>query len=186
VVVLSTVLVAVCNPREATAEQAEVPPTVQAQLLSKVPSYDYEFKKRAGESVQVLILASPGNAESARAAALLHTALLQEKTIAGLPHTSVISTFSDIATLTEDVKKRSISIVYLAPGLEEHLASICTALEPLQVLTVSTLAEYVKRCAVLGFEVAAGRPRILIHLAHARRNGIRFRSELLELATVYR
>ncbi|HTV19686.1 MAG TPA: YfiR family protein [Polyangiaceae bacterium] len=174
------------SAREVMAQRAEVPATVQAQLISKVPAYDYEFKKRAGERVQVLILASPGNAESARAAALVHAALQQEKAIAGLPHTATIATFKDVAALASEVRARSISIVYLGPGLEDNLLPICAALEPMKVLTVSTLAEYVKRCAVLGFEVMSGRPRILVHLAHAQRSGIRFRSELLELATVYR
>jgi len=136
--------------------------------------------------VQVLILTNPDRPDSLQAAALIESALRREPTIAGLPHSITSVPFAAVETLTAEVQRRSVSIVYLTPGLDAHLEPICKALEPFGVLTVTTLSDYVRRCAVLGFQVVAGRPRILIHLLHAQRSGIRFRSDLLQLATVYR
>jgi uncharacterized protein DUF4154 len=168
------------------AQELQIPAGVQAQLLAKIPAYDYGFRQRAGGRVQVLILTNPERATSVSVAGLLEAALLQQKDIASLPHAAFVMPFASIEALVTEVKARAVTIVYLASGLEAHLAEICAALEPFQVLTVSAQPEDVRRCAVLGFEILGGRPRVLIHLAHARRNGIRFRSELLSLATVYR
>jgi hypothetical protein len=171
--------------RMTAASESDMPASIQAQLLSKVPAYDYEFRRRAGALVRVLILSRPEHSESVRAATLLQAALVREKGIASLPHEALIAPFSGVDALAQTVRERSVSIVYLTPGLEE-LESICRVLEPLHVLTVTTQADYVRRCAVLGLQVVAGRPRLAIHLAHAQRSGIRFRAELLQLATVYR
>jgi hypothetical protein len=171
--------------RMTAAADSDMPASIQAQLLSKVPAYDYEFRRRAGALVRVLILTRPEHSESVRAATLLQAALGREKAIAALPHESLIAPFTSTAALARAVQQQGVTIVYLTPGLED-LESICRVLEPLHVLTVTTLPEYVRRCAVLGLQVVAGRPRISIHLAHAQRSGIRFRAELLQLATVYR
>jgi hypothetical protein len=168
------------------ASDSEMPASIQAQLLSKVPAYDYEFRRRAGALVRVLILTNPDHSESVRAATLLQAALVREKGIASLPHETLVAPFTDAAALALRVQEQAVSIVYLTPGLQEQLEPICRVLEPLHVLTVTTLSDYVRRCAVLGLQVVAGRPRISVHLAHAQRSGIRFRAELLQLATVYR
>lgn len=167
------------------ASDSELPASIQAQLLSKVPAYDYEFRRRAGALVRVLILTNPEHSESVRSAALLQAALQREKAIASLPHETLVAPFTDTAALALRVREQAVSIVYLTPGLDQ-LEPICRVLEPLHALTVTTLPDYVRRCAVLGLQVVAGRPRLSIHLAHAQRSGIRFRAELLQLAMVYR
>lgn len=170
----------------AAAEGGEIPAGVLAQLLSKVPAYDHGFRERAGKVVQVLILTNPDEPESVRAAALMQSALLRESSIAGLPQQSHIYAFQNAEALAVEVKRRQVTIVYVTSGFSHTLDVVCRALEPLGVLTMTTVSEYVERCVVVGFQLLAGRPKILVHLKHAQRSGVRFRSELLELAKVYR
>ena len=168
------------------AEGGEVPARVLAQLLSKVPAYDHGFRERAGKEVEVLILTNPDEPESIRAATLMQSALLRESSIAGLPQRSQVYPFQSAEALAVEVERRRVSIVYVTAGFSNTLDLICRALEPLGVLTMTTVPDYVERCVVVGFQILAGRPKILVHLKHAQRNGVRFRSELLELAKVYR
>jgi hypothetical protein len=133
-----------------------------------------------------LILTNPDQPESIQVAGLVEAALRREANIAGLPQIVSTLRFETAEGLAAEIKRRSSSIVYLTPGLDAPLESICKAVQPFSVLTITTSSDYVRRCAVLGMQVVAGRPRILIHLAHAQRSGIRFRTELLELATVLR
>jgi hypothetical protein len=185
VAVLATLLL-VCPALPLRAENANVPARVQAQLISKVPAYDRGFRERAGSKVVVLILVKSGKTESVRAASLLEAALSQERDIAGLPHEAAILPFTTPAALAAESKKRSASIVYVSSGFDSELDAICAAMQPLGVMTVTAVPDYVRRCVVLGFEAAAGKPKLLIHLEQAKKNGIRFKSEILKLAKVFR
>jgi hypothetical protein len=168
------------------AQDTNVPARMQAQLISKVPAYDRGFRERAGARVVVLILIKSGKSESVRAASLLQAALAQEHDIAGLPHETALVPFTSPAALAAESKRRSASIVYVSSGFDGELDAICAAMQPLGVMTVTAVPDYVRRCVVLGFEAAAGKPKLLIHLEQAKKSGIRFKSEILKLAKVYR
>jgi hypothetical protein len=172
--------------RTVQAEDVGVPPRVQAQLITKVPEYDRKFRERAGKRVGVLILSKGAKPESVRAASLLQAALSQEHAIAGLPHETAVMSFTDAVALSAEAKKRSISVVYVPPGFDSELESICSAMQPLGVMTITAVPDYVRRCIVVGFEAVSGKPKLLIHLGQARRHGIEFKSEILKLAKVYR
>ncbi len=169
-----------------SAEPAELPPAVQARLLSKIPSYEQGFRQRAGKRAVIIILTAPNHLESARAASRLGAALLNEATVGGLPHTSLTIEYTHAEALAQHVKASAASIVYVTPGLQPWLEPICSALEPLGVMTVAPVPEYVERCVSVGFDFIGGRPKLLVHLTHAQRAGLHFRSAMLSLATVYR
>lgn len=168
------------------AEQPELPATVQARLLSKIPSYEVGFRQRAGKRALIIILRAANHHESARAASLLAAALLNEATVGGLPHASLTLEYTDAEALAQKVKATAASIVYVTPGLQPWLEPICSALEPLGVMTIAPVPEYVERCVSVGFDIVGGRPKLLVHLTHARHAGLQFRSALLSLAKVYR
>ncbi len=170
----------------ARADGGDIPAGVLAQLLSKIPAYDHGFRERAGRLAHVMILTNSAEPESVRAGTLLLAALLRESFIAGLPHQTFVHSFASAEALAAEVRRRQVSIVYVTAGLSDNLEAICRALEPLGVLTMANVPEYVERCVVVGFQILAGRPKILVHLRHAQQNGVRFQSELLELAKVYR
>ena len=96
------------------AEGADVPPAVQAQLLSKVPAYDRGFRERARDKVHVLVVFKSGNAESERKAQLMRSAVAEQQDIAGLPHEVFTSSYSGASGLTAEVKRRSVSILYVS------------------------------------------------------------------------
>jgi hypothetical protein len=175
-----------CSARGSLAEGDDVPAGVQAQLIARVPAYDYEFRQRAGSRVRVFVLSNPNQPESVRAATLLHGALQREKAIAGLPHDVEIARFTDTRALADRVRERSVSIVYLTPGLDVTLDAICAALRPFSVMTFAAIPDYVRRCSIVGFQFSGGKPKILVNLQQAKESRIRFRSELLALAKVYR
>ena len=180
------ICLALAGGHSGLALAGEVPVEVQSRLIGKIPAYDRDFRSRAGEVVHVLILSNSDFPGSVRAAELLRAALQQQRSVAGSRHDVAVLPFTQAAALAREVERRSVSIVYLTPGLEAALGPICKVLEAAKVLTMSGREDYVRQCVVVGFRLVGGRPRILVHLQHARRSGIRFRSELLELATVLR
>jgi hypothetical protein len=70
----------------AGANAVAVPIRLQAELLSKVASYDRNFEARTGECVRTLLLVKQGDPESSRAAAEMKSALSSIPTIGALPH----------------------------------------------------------------------------------------------------
>jgi hypothetical protein len=183
---LALALLCLVHSRDVTAEGANVPPGVQAQLVSKVPAYDRGFRARAAPRVHVLVLYKAASPESVRLAKLVTAALEQQVDIAGLPHGASALAYSDPAALAAETKKRSASIVYVPPGFSSDLDAVCGVLQPLKVMTITPVSEYVRRCLVLGFELESGKTKLVVHLENSKKSGIRFSSELLRLAKVHR
>jgi hypothetical protein len=154
--------------------------------LSKVPAYDRGFRERARDKVHVLVVFKSGNAESERKAQLMRSAVAEQQDIAGLPHDVLTSSYSGAGGLTAEVKRRSVSILYVSTGLSQEVEPITAAMQPLGVITVTAVPDYVRRGLILGFELEAGKPHMSIHLESAKKSGIRFTSALLRLAKVYR
>ncbi len=172
--------------RPVVAGDDAVPPAVQAELLAKIPEYDRNFRDVAGERVHVLLLTKKGSAESIRTANLIGAAIAKQAAIAGLPHDVTALEYSSAAALARECAKRSVSMLYVGPGFDAEVDSVCAAVEPLHVRTVTSVPDYAKRCVVVGFRLDAGRPKILVNLAHAQKSDIRYRADLLKLAEVYR
>jgi hypothetical protein len=173
-------------PGQGNAEDDTVPPAVQARLISRVPSYDRGFRERARDRVHVLVLLKRGDVESERSGKLMSAAIARQDGIAQLPHDVAELTFSDSSALATEVKKRSVTIVYVTPGLDAEVGTICATLQPLQVMTITSVTSFVQRCVVVGFEVESGKPKMSVHLESAKKSGLRFSSQFLRLAKVYR
>jgi hypothetical protein len=184
-VILIGVVAALCPWSPGSASSVSVPPAVQAQLVSKVPSYDRSFRDRSGPRVQVLVVSKPGTDKSVRDAQFMRTALVREPSIGGLPHDVTLVNFSTVPALAAECKQRQATIVYLSSGFDREIDAICAGLTPLGAMTFTGVSDYVRRCVVVGFELVAGRPKLLVHLGQAKKSGIRFSSELLRLAKVY-
>jgi hypothetical protein len=168
------------------AAAAALPITLQASLLAKVANYDRNFRKRAGDRVRIFLVTRAGHADSAAAAAQMAAALGRVPNIAGLPHDEFTHTYTRADALAESCKARRIAVVVLGPGFEEDIEVIRRALDGLEVLTVSTVPDYVPRGVVLGFDVVSGKPRILVHLPQAKRQQVQFRADALSLMQVYK
>jgi hypothetical protein len=171
--------------RSAKADGIAVPIRLQAELLSKVASYDRNFEARTGDRGRTLLLMKQGDPESSRAAAEMRSALSSIPTIGALPHEEELATFTTAPNLAEMCRSRKVSILYLAPGFSEQIETLREAIADLSLLSVGSLAEYVPNGIVLGFDLVSGRSKLLINLTQARRQHIEFRAEILKLTKVY-
>jgi beta-phosphoglucomutase-like phosphatase (HAD superfamily) len=167
------------------ADDLVLPVALQTELLVKVASYDRNFPQRAGEVAKVLVVTKPGNGESSRVAAQLQASLSRVPQIAGLPHQETIAPFSGAAELANTCRAQHIAIAVFAPGFREDIGEIREAFDGLDILTAGTDPDYVPAGIVLGFDVAAGRPQLLVHLTQAKQQNVAFRSDVLRLTKVF-
>ncbi|MBL8608451.1 MAG: DUF4154 domain-containing protein [Myxococcales bacterium] len=167
----------------ARAEDAAVPPTMQAQLLAKVAGYDRNLPARAQGTVRVLVVVKRDDAPSARAAAQVTATLKELPTIAALPHVEETLTYTSAADLAGACRNKRASIVYLTPSLAGESAAIGAALRGGDVLSFAAAAES-SRSAVVGFDLVSGRPQLVVNVTQARHQNVALKPELLKLAKV--
>ena len=168
-----------------SAEDVAVPVSLQADLAVKVAAYDKNFVARAGERAKVLVVRKGGNADSTRVAAQMMSALSAIDHIAGLPHDDVELAWSSAIALVSTIKKQRVAMVYFAPGFADEVESIRKALEDVDVLTVSSMPEYVEKGIVLGFDLVGGKTKLVCHLGQAKKQRVAFKAEALKLMKVY-
>jgi hypothetical protein len=168
------------------AEDLPVPVALQVELMVKVAAYDNNLPARAGGKVRVLLVTKAGNADSTRAAAEMAGALAGKATIANLPHEESTLAFTDAPALARACRTARAAIVYLAPGFGDgEIAAIASALDGVDVLTVSSLPGYVPKGIVLGFDLVSGKPKLLVHLTQAKRQRVALSADVLKLMKVY-
>jgi len=183
---ISVLVAAVLVIRRSDAEEVAVPIELQVDLLVKVAAYDKHMPARAGDRVRVLILTKGGDPESARAALLVARALGTRDAIAALPHEETTAPFTDGPALAGAIAASRLSVVYFTPGFSDgEIAATAAALSGVDVLTVAALPRYVPGGVVLGFDVLSGKPKLLVHLAQARRQRVELSADVLSLMRVY-
>ncbi len=166
------------------ADSASVPLGLQVDLIAKITDYDRNLPGRSEGVVRVAVVTRREVVESASAAARAMNALSNVATISGLPHEDSLVEFTDGASLATLCKSRSISVLYVMPGLADVAASLSEALAGIPVLVVSATAEGVSKGMDLGFDLIGGKPKILVNPRALQRQGIRLSSDLLTIAKV--
>jgi YfiR/HmsC-like len=170
--------------RWARAEDLIVPPRVQAALVGKVVSFDRNFSARVKERVTIAVVSKSSNSDSERATAQMLGAFREVGPIATLPHEELRVPWTDANSLAAFCAERKVAIVYLTPGFDKEAAAIAKALEVSRVLTVAGALSYIKDGLVLSFDLVSGRPKLVVNLASAKRQGIAFDSSFLAIARV--
>jgi hypothetical protein len=179
------VALAICLARDiAYAEDIPVPIGLQATLLAKVVAYDRNLPERAGDRVRTVLVGKPSDPTSMPFVRQMRQALGSIENFGKLPHDEEIVEFTSAAALREKCRSERISIVYLGPGLRAEIESIRDALEPLSILTVSANPEDVSRGIVLGFDLVYGKPKLVVHLAQARKQRVDLVAEVLKMMRV--
>lgn len=185
VVVLALALCwAWCAPQPASAEDLLVPARVQAALAGKVVSFDRSFTTRVKQKVVIAVLSKPSEGDSERAASQMVGAFRELGPIGGLPHEVLPVPWTDAATLAALCAQRKVTLLYLTPGFDKEAASIVKALEGSRVLTVTGALSYVQLGVVLGFDLVSGRPKLVINLGRAKREGFAFDANFLAITRV--
>jgi hypothetical protein len=167
------------------AEEAVLPIAIQVELLVKVASYDRNFQQRAGDRAKVLIFTKPGNSDSSRIAAQVEAGLARASEIAGLPHDEIVTPYRGVTELVSLIQTQHAAVAFFGPGFREDVAAIREALDGVDVLTVSAFPEYVEAGIGLGFDVASGRPELLVNLPQAKRQKVALRADALKLMRVF-
>jgi hypothetical protein len=167
------------------AEGEMVPIGLQAELLGKIAGYDRNFAARAPGRVAILLVANPSEPASTPVVLEMRRALSGLESVGGRPHDERVVVFSTVSALFETVRVEKAGIVYFGPGFGDQVESISASFVGQNVLTVSAFAGDVPRGIVLGFELVSSKPKLLVHLGQARKQGVDFRAEVLKLVRVY-
>jgi hypothetical protein len=167
------------------ADDQLVPIQLEAQLFAKVLSYDRNFVERAGRVARVLLVMKKDHADSVRVAYQMQSALRPIAQIGGLSHEEILVPFGGATALAELVKANGAVAVFFGPGFDDDIEAIRAALDGQDVLTAGSVPEYVPRGIVLGFDIVSGSPKLLVHLAQAKRQRVALRAELLHIARIF-
>ena len=179
------VAVALAFPTRTAAQDVTVPISLQMDLLLKVASYDKNLKARAHDKVRVLVLLKREDAESGRSAAQALKALSEAEAIDGMSVEGTSTTYGDAASLARLTNENNLSILYVTPGFtESEIDAIVRALDGVSVLSAGAVAKYTFRGLVLGFDLAGGKPKLLVHLERAKRQRVELSSSVLKLMRV--
>jgi hypothetical protein len=183
---MAGLLLAIFTTRPSEAQSASVPADVQAELISKLVSYDRSYAARAGDVARMLIVVQPDNAKSRLSAADMKAALGRIDRVGGLPHRETIVAYEGAVALAETCRAAHIAVVYLTPGLEGEIEQLRMELAKVSVLSVAALSDYVPEGIVVGFDLESGKPKLLINLEQARLQSVDFPADVLRLMRVYR
>jgi hypothetical protein len=178
-------LAALLVTSHAGAEEVSVPVSLQIDLLLKVASYDKNLRRRAGDRVLVAVLVNPKEADSGRVAAQALAALAEASDVDGLPVMPLGVEYTDSASLSRLADESRVAVLYVTPGFTPaELDGIDRAFDGKSVLSAGALAKYTERGTVLGFDLVGGKPKLLVHLARAKRQNVELSSAVLKLMRV--
>jgi YfiR/HmsC-like len=161
-----------------------VPIELQTQLLSRLVTFDRNFRGRARTTARVLIVQRDGDGDSTRIADLMARGLRERRQIGGVTVSVAVVAFTAGAALAERCRAESPSIVYFSTGLERDMPATAAALAGLDLLTVGANGAIAEQGAIVGFDLEEGRPRIVVNLARARAQHVDFKAELLKLSRI--
>lgn len=168
----------------ATAHEIPVPPRLQAALTARTAPFDLGLAARSKRTVLVLVVYKAANAESDRVAGEYADALQLEGTIGEKPVDVQTLEVASAQDLPATIRSRRPAIVYLAAGFADEMPALAAALAGQDVLTVAAEPAAVTKGACLGFNLLAGRPRLVINVRQAKKQGVHFDASLLRLASV--
>lgn len=167
-----------------SAQELNVPISVQVDLLGRILYYERGLQNRPEDQLSVLVLVRARNNESLRAAGQLEAQLERAKTLGGKKLSYRRVSFESAAQVRKAVLAERAYLLYLTPGLDDELGNVAAGLKGITVLTVSTLAGAVQGGTVLGFELVSSKSRIVVNLTRARAQNLDFSAQLLRIAQV--
>lgn len=168
----------------ASAQELAVPIALQMQLLDHLLWYERGFARERDQPAHLVIVTKRDSTQSARAAGQVRALLAKMRTLGGRVVTSQGIEYGSAEQVAAEVVASHASLAYLAPGLESVVGELADALRGRAMLTVAADAKDVARGAVLGFELASSKPRIVVNLTRARAQKLEFSAQLLRIARV--
>jgi hypothetical protein len=178
--VLGMAVLVVAQP--ARAERLAGP--LEAAIHLRALGYDRALKDRAGDTALIAILYDPGSDASVSAADDISAALValsKKMKLQGLPIAVKSIAYKDSWPSGELSKAAA---VYVAPGLESHLADIRTQAARQDVPTLCGDRELAKSGLSIAVYRKGSSPGLTINLVAARAAGMDLDSRLLSIAEV--
>jgi hypothetical protein len=160
------------------AADADVPAKLQAELIGKLAAFDRNLKSRANGTVRVLVLHKGTDGHSKRVANEVALSLRGLSEIAGMATDVRDQAFVSASELAGVCKSQHISVVYLAPGLENEMLAVAKALVGVDIMSVGP------KGAAVGFALEESKPRILVNLTVAKNQNVALQAQLLKLARI--
>jgi hypothetical protein len=168
----------------------EVPPELQAVILSRALSFDDALKYRVGDHVTAAILYRPGDEPSETLARQMLKAWKAlgsgDPRIAGLPLRIILMAFADQAALSTGILAEGVDVLYVCPGLESRLTEISRVTRQRLVISIGSRQEHVTRGLSMGVFAVKDHGAIFINLPASKSEGANFSFDLLRLAVVIR
>ena len=171
-------------PRRARSDEVAVPVALQVELLDRLLWYERSLQKSPTGTLSVLVVMRDGDKESARTAAQLEAQLSRLKSLGGRRVAQRTIVFATAEQLQQAVRTQAPYLLYFAQGFDDVVGAVAKALEGTRALTVSAVGADVGRGAVLSFELASSKPRIVLDLRRARAQQMDFSAQLLRIARV--
>jgi hypothetical protein len=165
-------------------DDVPVPAELQASLLAKVSSYDRNLAERSGDKVRIMLVGKPSEPTSMPFVRQMAQALSDVGGFGKLPHEEQVIEYKGADDLAQKCKTEHISILYLGPGFHGDVEAIRGAFDTTPVLTVTATPADVARGIILGFDLVYGKPKLVLHLAQARKQKIDLVAEVLKLMRI--
>ncbi len=166
------------------AQESGVPVALQAELLGRLLWYERGLQKSPQKELRAVIIERARDPASGFAAAQLEAQFKQLKTLGGKRVTHRRVVFESADQVGRVVQEERAYLACLTPGLSAAAADLARVLAARGVLSVSTQGADTAQGIVLGFELASGKPRIVLNLAQARAQKLDFGAQFLRVVRV--
>ncbi len=168
----------------ALAQAADVPIALQVELLARLLWYERVLQKSTSKEVVVLVIERRDHPESKLASAQLSAQLDRIKQLGGkaVIHTRVA--YESIEQIARIVAQRRPYLIYWSKALGSAAKDFARQHPSLALLTVAADSYDATHGAVLGFELASSKPRIVLSLEQARAQKLDFSAQVLRVVRV--
>jgi hypothetical protein len=166
------------------AQDTGVPIPLQVELLARLLWYERGLQKSPQGELRAVIIERARDPASGLAAAQLAAQLGQVKTLGGKRVSQRRVVFESAEQVGRVVQEERAYLACLTPGLSAVAADLARVLAARGVLSVSTQGADTGQGIVLGFELASGKPRIVLNLARARAQKLDFSAQFLRVVRV--
>jgi hypothetical protein len=173
-------------PRHGAANTSSLPTKLEVGLLLKAIAYDNNFSSRYSGVISIVVVSRDGDEWSREAAARVINAIRKEE---GFTIRDRSVSVTDLPMLNAGqlgglLSKREIKVIYLCPHLEDLLSDILALADKHDAVTATGVRSYVVGGAAVAAVLHHGRPRMIVNIQGAKKQGVEFQSTFLKLAEV--
>lgn len=168
----------------ASAQDMELPVSLQMSLFAKVATFDRSLRTETTARPVLAVAYQSGYRQSAAARLEVERAITQGSlSLNGVP---LVAAFIDLdsETMAAGLARSGALIVYVAPLRGLRITELVSQIREARVLSVTGVVSYVADGIAVGVRLIADRPKIVVNVTAAREAGADLSAELLKLSQV--